>query len=605
MPDTTDDKHTRLSTARTRRAFWTLATTAFRTSPALAFTTLVLVPIGQVQFALGAYWAKLLADAVFRHDSSAAWVAAGLLATSSAIGILVGVGGAKLRLTLQERVSFALDHRITELAAFLPGLEHQERPEYLDKMELLRQQRTVLGQAMGTLVNNLSTMLQLVVTLALIARLHPVLLLMPLAGIPPMLITPVQQRRWKRVEEQTAELDRVTNAFYALATTAAPGKEVRVFNLEDELTERYEAAWLASYTPQVRTMLRNNVEGTLAWLAPNLAVVAATVFIASRAARGLNTPGDVILVVGLAQQVTGRMASIVDMITWFMEQLRAVDRYLWLSDYAARFDRDDEPAPVPDRLTHGITFEGVSFSYPGADVPSLQDVDLHLPAGSVVALIGENGAGKTTLVKLLARFYEPTEGGVLVDGVPLAATDHAAWRTRVAAGFQDFCRFELLVHETVGVGLLESIDDPDAVTAALGRAGATDVIERLHDGLATQLGRQWDNGVDLSGGQWQKLALSRALMREDPLLLLLDEPTSALDAETEHALFERFADASRRNDNGQITVLVSHRFSTVRMADLIVVVDGGRIRELGTHDDLLAAGDLYADLYGIQASAYR
>lgn len=603
--DASTDKDQPLGAARTRRALWTLATTAFRTAPLLAFTGMVLVPLGQVQFALSALWGKLLTDAIFRHDRHDAWVAVALLAASATVNLLVGMGGAKVRLTLSERVSFELDRRITELAAHLPGLEHQERPEHLDKMELLRQQRTLLGQAANMFVNNLSMLLQLVVTLVLVARLHPLLLLLPLAGIPPMLVTPRHQRRWKKVEDDTAEADRLATALYTLATTAAPGKEVRVFNLEDELTARYEAAWKAVYDPKWRMMVRNNAESSLAWLVPNLGVVAATIFVAQRAARGLATPGDVVLVAGLAQQITGRMGNVVGMLTWLMQGLRAVDRYLWLSDYADSHGPVVDPVDAPAALHHGITFEGVTFQYPGTDEPSLRGVDLHLAPGTVVALIGENGAGKTTLVKLLARFYEPTEGRITVDGVPLASIDHDGWRARLSAGFQDFCKLELVARETVGIGLLEAIDDEPAVLGAIGRAGADDVVARLDDGLSTQLGRQWDGGVDLSGGQWQKLALSRALMRTDPLVLLLDEPTSALDAETEHALFERFATASRNTANGQITMLVSHRFSTVRMADLIVVVDAGTIREVGTHDELMAADGLYAELYGIQAAAYR
>ncbi|HEY5569687.1 MAG TPA: ABC transporter ATP-binding protein, partial [Gammaproteobacteria bacterium] len=224
-------------------------------------------------------------------------------------------------------------------------------------------------------------------------------------------------------------------------------------------------------------------------------------------------------------------------------------------------------------------------------------------AGAVIAIVGENGAGKTTLVKLLAKMYEPTAGTIYVDDTPLARVAAEDWRTRLAGAFQDFFRFEFRARHTVGLGDVSRLDDEPAVTTAVGRAGAADVVSRLTAGLDTQLGPTWPGGVEVSFGQWQKLSLARGFMRDRPLLLVLDEPTAALDAETEHALFERYAAAAR--GDGRITILVSHRFSTVRMADIIVVLDGARVVEVGTHAELIARGAQYSELYGIQAAAYR
>jgi ATP-binding cassette subfamily B protein len=242
----------------------------------------------------------------------------------------------------------------------------------------------------------------------------------------------------------------------------------------------------------------------------------------------------------------------------------------------------------------------------------LNDVSLTLPAGAVVAIVGENGAGKSTLVKLLAKLYQPTSGRILVDGAELGRMSANEWRSRLAGAFQDFFRFEFQARHSVGVGDVPRLDDQVAVVRAVDQAGASDVVTRLADGLDTQLGPTWPHGVELSFGQWQKLALARGFMRDAPLLLVLDEPTAALDAETEHALFERYAAAARgeggRADGsteGRITILVSHRFSTVRMADLIVVLDGSHLVEVGSHEDLVQQGGQYAQLYGIQAAAYR
>jgi ATP-binding cassette subfamily B protein len=253
-------------------------------------------------------------------------------------------------------------------------------------------------------------------------------------------------------------------------------------------------------------------------------------------------------------------------------------------------------------------FEDVGFIYPGADRWAVRHLSFTLEAGEVVALVGENGAGKTTLVKLLAKMYEPSSGSILLDDTPLAHVPAGEWRERLAGAFQDFFRFEFRAKYTVGLGDVPRLDDEAAVVAAVDRAGAGDVVARLASGMDTQLGPTWPSGAELSFGQWQKLALARGFMRDQPLLLVLDEPTAALDAETEHALFERYAAAARgtgESNSGRITILVSHRFSTVRMADLIVVLDGARLVEVGTHDELMAKRGQYAELYGIQAAAYR
>lgn len=250
--------------------------------------------------------------------------------------------------------------------------------------------------------------------------------------------------------------------------------------------------------------------------------------------------------------------------------------------------------------------ERVSFAYPAAGASVLAELDLVIPAGSAVALVGENGAGKTTLVKLLTGMYQPTGGRILLDDTPLTEIDPAAWRERTAATFQDFVEFELLAGEVVGIGDLHRLDDAGAVATALERADAEAVVAQLHSGLRTPVGNSFEQGQQLSGGQWQRLALARGMMRPAPLLLILDEPTASLDAITEARLFDRYLAArAEARRTGAITVLVSHRFSTVRMADLIVVIEQGRIAEQGTHQHLMATGGLYSQLYEMQARAYR
>ncbi len=347
----------------------------------------------------------------------------------------------------------------------------------------------------------------------------------------------------------------------------------------------------------------------MGWLVFAAGFVAAIAVIVVRAADGHATVGEVVLAVTLIQRAQLQVGQAAASVGQLLTTVRHAQRLRWLEEYAdtdRRRVQDRVRSPAPKTLRDGITLEQVSFSYPPGERSVLSGVDLHLPAGSAVALVGENGAGKTTLVKLLTGMYQPTSGRIAVDGIPLREIDLAAWRACTAATFQDFVRFELLAREVVGVGELASIDDELAVGAAVHRAEAGAVVDQLADGLQTPLGSSFEHGQDLSGGQWQRLALARGMMRTQPLLLILDEPTASLDAITEAALFERYLAArTAAREQGAITVLVSHRFSTVRMADLIIVLHRGRVTERGSHQELMQGGGLYAQLFEMQARAYR
>jgi ATP-binding cassette subfamily B protein len=324
------------------------------------------------------------------------------------------------------------------------------------------------------------------------------------------------------------------------------------------------------------------------------------VFIALQAAlHGHGNAGQVMLTVTLGAQLLGSVSGQVSLGQWLQGSLRAVGYYLWLADSTAAASRPSGPAvlPVPDQAGSGLVVDNVSFSYPGTQAPVLREVSLRIPAGSTVAIVGDNGAGKTTLIKLLCRMYEPTAGAITFGGRDIAALDPEAWRGHIAAGFQDFCRFELTVRAAVGVGDLPRATDDAAVSAALHRAGAESLPAELPAGLDTQLGASYPGGVDLSTGQWQKIAVARAMMRDTPALLILDEPTASLDAATEYTLLASYADAIRATGRDMITVLVSHRFSAARLADIIVVLADGQIRETGSHEELTARGGLYDELY--------
>ena len=404
-------------------------------------------------------------------------------------------------------------------------------------------------------------------------------------------------------QERGAQSARLARHLFATATTAPSGKEVRVLGIGNRLVTGRREAWERWYGPVGSARWGSAAWHTLAWAVFGSAYVGAVVFVSNR----LNSPpGDVLLVLAAGSRLSAYIGATVGEIGFlrgiWMDGSR---RLAWLEDYAASLVATAD-RPVPAALRDGIRLDHVSFAYPGTSRVVLDDVSLSFPAGSVVAIVGENGAGKTTMVKLLAKLYEPTSGSILVDDTPLARVAADEWRGRLAGAFQDFFRFELRARHTVGLGDVPRIDDEPAVVRAVERAGAADVIARLPSGLETQLGKTWPEGVEVSFGQWQKLALARGFMRDNPLLLVLDEPTAALDAETEHALFERYAAAARDDGaEGRITILVSHRFSTVRMAGLIVVLDGARLVEMGSHDELMAKGGQYSQLYAIQANAYR
>jgi len=407
----------------------------------------------------------------------------------------------------------------------------------------------------------------------------------------------------RAAQERGAASGRLSRHLFTMATTAAAGKEVRVLGIGSRLVAQRREAWERWYGPVAAARWGSAVWHTLAWAVFGVGYVGAIVFVARRAG---STPGDMLLVLAAGSRLSAYIGATVGEIGFlrgvWMDGSR---RLAWLEDYAASLDATADMT-VPSGVHTGIRLDRVSFSYPGTSRVVLDDVSLTLPAGAVVAIVGENGAGKTTLVKLLAKMYEPSSGSILIDDTPLARVPADAWRLRLAGAFQDFFRFEFSARHSIGLGDVPRMDDEAAVLGAIDRAGANDVLARLPSGLETQLGPTWPGGVDLSFGQWQKLALARGFMREQPLLLVLDEPTAALDAETEHALFERYAEAARgRNSDGRITLLVSHRFSTVRMASLIVVLDGAKLVESGSHDQLMAKGGQYSQLYGIQAAAYR
>ena len=592
-------------------SMWRALKRGYQAEPLLLSVSFGLSLLAALPDALLALWFKLLADGVLGGRRGLVAAAAVGLGVSAAATWFLRVISDRTQRRFRDQVGIALESHVARLQASVATIEHHERPEVLDRLAMLRNQIFVLDHMYMSVFSTCGWILRLAVTLALLVSIHPALALLAVFALPTVLTSTWRPGVERAAEERGASADRLARHLFDLATTAPPGKEVRVTQIGARLVSQRREAWERWYEPVAAARRSSAVWHALGWTTFGAAYVGAVVFVSSvlRA-----RPGDVLLVLAAGARLSAYIGATVGEIGFLRGiWLEGSRRLAWLEDYAASLVEGAD-APVPSQLKEGIRFEHVSFAYPGTERVVLDDVNLHLEPGSVVAIVGENGAGKTTLVKLLCRLYRPTSGRILDDGVDLTRMPPDAWRLRLAGAFQDFYRFEFKARHTVGVGDLPHLDDVPAVAAAVDRAGAADVVTQLAAGLDTQLGPTWPEGVEISFGQWQKLALARGFMRERPLMLVLDEPTAALDAETEHALFERYAAAARLGGpdaqrqpvpDGRITLLVSHRFSTVRMADFIVVLDGSRVVESGTHEALLAKGGQYAELYRIQAKAYR
>src|SRR5579859_1327998 len=584
-------------------SMWRLCRLGFHYEPRLMGVAFVLALVAALPDALLAVWFKLLGEGLIEHKPGLLRFAVAAVAVSTVATWLLTTVSTRLQRRFRDKVTIALESHVARLQASISTIAHQERPEYLDRLSVLREQIFTLDHMYMSVFSTAGWILRLAVTVALLATVNPVLIALVLFAIPTVAATSWRPVVERAAQERGAQADRLARHLFALTATAASGKELRVLGIGPALAERRRTSWERWYGPLAAARTRSSAWYAAGWAVFALGYVGAITLVATGPHA---SPASAILVLTAGARLSSYVGATVSEIGFlrgiWMDGSR---RLAWLEDYAAATAADAD-APAPDSIARGIRFEHVTFRYPGSDRLALDDVDLFLPAGCVTAVVGENGAGKTTLVKLLAKLYSPTSGSILIDDVDLARIDPSQWRERLAGAFQDFFRFEFQAGQTIGLGDLPRQDDEPALVTAAYRAGARDVVENLPAGLRTQLGPSWHDGVDVSYGQWQKLALARGFMRDEPLVTVLDEPTAALDAETEHQLFERYAARARQaRRTGSMTILVSHRFSTVRMADVIVVLDGARVAEVGSHDELMARGGRYSELYRIQARSYR
>jgi ATP-binding cassette subfamily B protein len=568
-----------------------------------AFTSsLVVLRILRALLPLATLWVgKLIIDAVVhgtRRDQ--VWTLVAMEVALAVAADLLARATGLVESLLGDRFTNRLSVELMRHAATL-DLAHFEEPEFYDRMERARRQTVGRLQLMGRLLETAQQLATLVTLTASMAYFSPWLLALLVAAVIPSFLGEshfafLSYSLLYRWTPQRRQLDYLR----WLGATQESAKEVKIFGLGEFLAERYRLLADRFYLENRKLAARRAGVGALLGLIGTSGYYGAYAVILYRTLHGVLTVGDLTFLAAAFARCRGMMEAIFENVTEISEQA------LFLEDLFVFFRMEPEirsrpdAVPAPRPIRQGIEFRRVSFRYPGADQEVLRDVSFVLRPGERIALIGENGAGKTTLVKLLARLYDPTHGQILLDGVDLRQYDVADLRREIGVIFQDYMRYQMLLSENIGLGRVEAWDDRPRIERASRLSLASEVAARLEKGLDQMVGRRFEGGVDLSGGEWQKVALGRAYMR-DAQILILDEPTATLDARAEHRVFQRFADLTR----GKMAVLISHRFSTVRMADRILVLQAGEIREQGTHEELVRRGGQYAELFELQAAGYR
>jgi|HubBroStandDraft_1064217.scaffolds.fasta_scaffold00118_40 ATP-binding cassette subfamily B protein len=588
------------------RSVAALVALAFAASPGRAAASIAGQTLGAGLSLMLSYQIKNVVEAASSGSSERA-IASGIL--FAALGGAVWINQTcyvQILPRMMEALTVHLDAELIRLTTRIPTLDYADRPLHADKIALIRDSSRQLVGGLEAVVANLRSAVMLGGTFLILIGIDPWLALLPFFAIPRALAGQRARRLAVRAQETSAEPLRLRGHLFDQATSPVAGKELRIFGLGDELARRFLEITRLSRRLNVGALWAGAFWATSGDLAFTVGCVGAVAWVVVRAASGAVSPGGVVLAATLTMGLVIQMTAAQEYAQYLQAIMTTAERYLWLVDVSkAATDVRSAGGPPPARLDRRIRIEAVSFHYPDRDTPVLTDISLELPAGRVIALVGENGSGKSTLIKLLCGFYRPSAGRILIDDTDLAEIDLPGWRRRIGGAFQDFTNLEVVLHESVGLGEIERLGRRDLAHAALQRAGAADLARLAPAGLDTMLGKRW-GGTELSGGQWQKLALGRALIRERPLLVVFDEPAAALDASAEHDMFVRFAAEARSAESaGRATLLVSHRFSTVRMADAIAVLHGGRIVEFGSHEALLAAGAKYAELFELQAKAYR
>ena len=553
------------------------------------------------------FWvSKLIIDTIVRvvttHQPAGSrlwWLVAAEFALAVAAGIL-GRGIDYLDALLAGKYTHHISVSVMEHAASLDVLAYED-PTFYDRLERARVQATdrlYMIQAIGRLIQQLITTITLSISIMLFS---PWLLLLLIVGVIPAFVgeTHFAFLGYAKNFRQTP-IRRQLDYLRILGGSKEAAKELKLFGLKGFLTNRFKGLSTRVYEEDVALARRKVVMGSLLSAIGTAGYYTAYVFAVWKTVAGVFSLGTLTFLANAIRDASSNLQQT------FSTLSTIADQALFLTDLIAFFEMrptirsKPNALPAPRPIQRGFEFRNVSFRYPGSSRLVLNGLNFHLRPGERVALIGENGEGKTTIVKLLTRLYDPAEGQVLLDGVDLREYDLEDLYREIGVIFQDFMRYEMTAGENIAVGRIEQIENQELLQQSAQKSMADEVVAKLPSGLDQMLGRRFDGGVDLSGGEWQKIALARAYLR-DAQVLILDEPTSALDARSEYEVFQRFAELT----SGKMALFISHRFSTVRMADRIVVLEKGRIAEEGDHDALTQLGGRYAEMFELQAASYR
>ncbi|HEX5113205.1 MAG TPA: ABC transporter ATP-binding protein [Saprospiraceae bacterium] len=578
----------------------------WKTSPRLTFWNIVLrlfksaIPVGQL------YVGKLIIDEVIlqinapQKDFTQLWwwlgIELALAAFSEIFNRLISLTDALLGDLYANHSSVELMHKASTL-----DLGMFEDSEFYDKLERARRQTTGRVVLMSMVLSQLQDLITIVFLAAGLVAFEPWLILILIIAVLPSFLSEAYFSRssYSLVRSWTPQRRELDYLRY-IGASVETAKEIKVFGLDDFLTNRFGKISQEYYLLNRKLAIRRTVWGTILQVLSVLAYYGAYLLIIIKTVGGALTVGSMTFLSGSFNRLQNQLQSLLSTFT------RITESALYLQDYFDFLAIDplikDAPDSIdpPKQILKGIQFENVGFKYPGTDVWAVRHLDFVLQPGEKLALVGENGAGKTTLVKLLARMYDPSEGTIYLDGTDIRKFKIEKYRRMIGVIFQDYVRFAFIASENVAVGQIEEASNFPKIENAAGKSLADAVINKLPGGYQQMLGKRFSEGVDLSGGEWQKVALARAYMR-DAQIVILDEPTASLDARAEYEVFKRFSDLTK----GKTAVIISHRFSTVRMADRILVLKNGEMLEIGTHEELLEKDGLYAELFNLQAQGYQ
>jgi ATP-binding cassette subfamily B protein len=573
----------------------------WETSPILTLATVALRLLAALIPVVQLWIAKLIIDQIVHPQvGRSVWVYLGLEIGTAVLSDLLaratGLSDSLLGDRFTNHVSLRLMQHATQL-----DLVSFEDPVFYDKMERARRQTTARLGMLAVLANMCQQFITLASLSGAVILFSPwFLVLLVLTVLPAFLgetrFTMLAYSILYRWTPERRELDYLR----LLGASNQSAKEVKIFGLGNWLVERSRELFERFYRENKALAVKRAISGSLLNLLPTAGYYSAYAVIIYRTIQGQLTIGDLTFLAGAFSRSRGLIENLFSSLNNIAEQALYIKDLFDFFEVKPEIETKPNSLPAPRPIRSGYEFRNVSFAYPGSSTRVLSNVSLRLEPGEKIALIGENGAGKTTLVKLLARLYDPTEGEILLDGADLREYNVEDLRREIGVIFQDYMRYDMLAKENIGLGRIEELANASRIENSARKSLADSVIDSLPRGFDQMLGRRFENGIDLSAGQWQKIALARAYMREAQVLIL-DEPTASLDARAEYEVFLRFADLTQ----GRMAVLISHRFSTVRMADRILVLEHGRITEQGTHHELVALGGRYAELFELQAAGYR